>query len=49
MCAFFDAQKVAVGNPSLPRIPPQLHHIFTIVCTLKSPKPQQKTTSTMSK
>ena len=38
---FFDARKLAVKTPRLPRIPPRSHHVFTTTKTPKIPKTPQ--------
>jgi hypothetical protein len=40
--AIFDAKKVTVNSPRLPRIPPQLHHDLPPRCATKSAKPPAK-------
>jgi hypothetical protein len=44
--AIFDAKKVTVNSPRLPRIPPQLHHDLPPRCTTKSAKTPQNRHST---
>jgi hypothetical protein len=44
MCALSGTAKMTFREPALPRIPPQLHHVFTTTNSLESQKASIKRT-----